>query len=110
MCEGTGMSLRMPRNLTTSPRAETSLSLLEGEIAQERALALGRTGREVETSLARLNEIAPDAPERPRLLAAAADAAWRYFVQREACGLLDHTQAIADYAIPREVLARVGAR
>jgi hypothetical protein len=31
-------------------------------------------------------------------------------VQREACGLIDHTRAIADYRIPREVLAKVGAR
>jgi hypothetical protein len=99
----------MPRNLSTSTRFDTA-SAIEAEIAQERALALGRVGREVEAALDRLKELAPNAPERRRLVAAAADAAWRLFVQREACGLFHHDQAIANYAIPREVLARVGAR
>lgn len=104
------MTLRMPRNLSTSPRFETGLSVIEAEIARERALALGRVGRDVETALGRLKDIDPNAPERVRFAAAAADATWSFFVQREACGLFDHAQAIADYAIPREVLARVGAR
>lgn len=104
------MTLRMPRNLSNSPRFETGLSVVEAEIAQERALALGRTGRDVETALAQLKDMPSDASERGRFVAVAADAAWRFFVQREACGLFDHAQAIADYAIPREVLARVGAR
>jgi hypothetical protein len=104
------LSLRTPRDLSTSTRFETGPSAIEAEIAQERALALGRVGREVEAALGRLKDLAPNAPERRRFVAAAADAAWRFFVQREACGLFDHDQAIADYAIPREVLARVGAR
>ena len=91
------MILRMPRNLSTSARFETGPSALEAEIAQERALALGRAGREVETALGRLKDIDPNAPERARFVAAAADAAWSFFVQREACGLFDHAQAIADW-------------
>jgi hypothetical protein len=104
------LTLRLPRNLSTSPRFETGLSMIDAEIAQERASALGRAGRDVETALGRLKGLAPNAPERARFVAAAADAAWRLFVQREACGLFDHAQAIADYVIPNEVLARVGAR
>jgi hypothetical protein len=105
-----GLSLRTPRHLSTSPRFETGPSAIKAEIAQERALALGRLGRDLETALGRLQALGSNAPERSRFVAAAADAAWTFFVQREACGLFDQDQAIADYEIPREVLARVGAR
>ncbi len=43
------------------------------------------------------------------LVRAAAQAAWAFFVQREACGLHDHDLPIAHYAIPPKVLAQVGA-
>lgn len=104
------MTLRTPRNLSTSPTFETGLSALGAEIAQERAIALGRVGRDVEAAVGRLKDIDANAPERARFIAAAADATWSLFVQRDACGLFDHAPAIADYAIPPEVLARVGAR
>ena len=48
------MSLRMPQNLSTSPRFDTGLSVLEAELLGERAAVLGRLGREVETTLAAL--------------------------------------------------------
>jgi hypothetical protein len=102
------MSLRPPQFLSTSPRFETGMSVLEAELASERAVALGRLGREVQSSLAALT-VAPTGDTRASLVRAAAQAVWSYFVQREACGLLDHTSVIADYAIPPEVLARVGA-
>jgi hypothetical protein len=102
------MSLRPPQFLSTSPRFETGLSVLEAEVASERAVALGRLGREVQSSLARLAAAAPGDARAP-LVRAAAQTVWSYFVQREACGLLDHTAVVADYAIPPEVLARVGA-
>ena len=102
------MSLRMPQSLSTSPRFETGLSVLEAELASERALALGRLGRDVESRIAALNAAAAG-PDRTPLVRSAAQAVWRYFVQREACGLIDHTRAIADYAIPPVVLGRVGA-
>ena len=47
---------------------------------------------------------------RSALVKAAADAVWGFLVQREVMGLRDRTQVIAHYAIPREVLARIGAR
>ena len=104
------MSLRMPQNLSTSPRFETGLSVLEAEIAQERAAALGRLGREVEKALSNLGHVERGSPERAALVDSAAYAVWTFFVQREVCGMLDHDRAVAHYGIPPEVLARVGAR
>jgi hypothetical protein len=103
------VSLRKPHNQATALRVESSASVLEAELMAERASALGRSGREVERSLASLEAAAPSSPARPALLRAAVDAVWRYFVQREACGLLDHTQAVEHYRIPSAVLARLGA-
>ena len=103
------MSLRMPQNLSTSLLVETGASALEVELQAERAVALGRLGRDLENALLALSALGPEDEARAGAIKAAADAAWRYFVQREACGMLDHTQPIAHYAIPRVVLARVGA-
>jgi hypothetical protein len=79
------------------------------ELVSERAAALGRAGNAVETAMARLNEGA-DGLDREALLKAAAHAVWAYFVQREALGLRDQKGVIAHYAIPKAVLARLGAR
>jgi hypothetical protein len=43
------------------------------------------------------------------LVKGAARAVWKYFVQREACGMRDHREAIRLYGIPGEVLVRLGA-
>ncbi|WGM37864.1 DUF6665 family protein [Caulobacter sp. NIBR1757] len=99
------MSLRLPQSLTGPGVSERLHGALEAELAGEGAGALGRLGKAVEQSLATLAE-APDDPDR---LKAAADAVWRYFVQREVMGLRDHRPAIRDYAIPRRVLLRLGA-
>ena len=40
----------------------------------------------------------------------AADAVWGFLVQREIMGLRDRAAIIAHYGIPKEVLARLGAR
>ena len=103
------MSLRMPQNLSTSPRFDTGLSVLEAELLGERAAVLGRLGREVETTLAALAAADSGDASRRDLRASASDAVWRFFIQREVCGMLDHAQAIAHYSIPAEVLAGVGA-
>jgi hypothetical protein len=81
-------------------------------MASEEASNLGRLGREVERSLAALAEAGPGAAAgvRAPLLNAAADAVWRYFIQREVSGLRSHAHAIAHYQIPGAVLARVGAQ
>ena len=103
------MSLRMPQNLSTSPRHETGVSVLEAQLMSERAASLGAAGRAAETALRQLERHAADAPERPQSLREAAKAVWFYFVQRELCGMIDHDAVIAHYAIPAEVLARLGA-
>ncbi|MDB5470207.1 MAG: hypothetical protein JWR84_1767 [Caulobacter sp.] len=99
------MSLRLPQSLTGPSVSDRAHSALEAELAGESASALGRLGKAVEQALAALREQADD----PGRLKAAADAVWRYFVQREVMGLRDHRPAIRDYAIPRPVLLRLGA-
>lgn len=105
------MALRPPQFTSSSFRFETGLSVMDGEIAGEKAGNLGRIGRKAEAALARLND--PEALEaegREALLKAAAQAVWSYFIQRESCGLRDHSAIIRDYGIPRAVLVRLGAR
>jgi hypothetical protein len=109
------MSLRMPQNLSPDVAlVKTGVAVLEAEMAAEQASALGRTGRDLELALDALKAFdaarAGSKADRAALLQAAADAAWSYFVQRECVGLNDHRPAIRDYAIPRDVLNRVGAR
>ena len=98
------MSFRMPQMPSSDPRLQAGADDLTSELAGEQAANLGRMGRGVETALRLLREgdangVGPEA--RDTLLRGAADAVWRYFVQRE---------AIAHYGIPKEVLNRVGAR
>jgi hypothetical protein len=92
-------------------RADAAFNLLQYDMLAEQAAALGHHARLVERSMAALHAFAPsgDPEARRPLVKAAAQAVWAYFVQREACGLRDHRQVIRDYAIPDEVLARLGA-
>lgn len=106
------MSLRPPRlGQVSVPGRDTGLSVLEAEMMSEAAAALGRAGARVEAALARLED--PEALAeigREVLLRQAADSVWSFFIQREACGLKDQRQVVADLAIPRAVLVRIGAR
>lgn len=99
------MSLRLPQSLTGPDVRSRLHSALEAELAGEGASALGRLGKAVEQAMTALNE----APEDADRLKAAADAVWRYFVQREVMGLRDHRPVIRDYGIPQRVLRRLGA-
>ncbi len=91
-------------------RFDSGWTVLETELLGEQASALGRLGREVERSLAALRASTAEkgSPERAALLKTAASAVWCYFIQREVNGLRNHRAPIADYDIPREVLARLG--
>lgn len=73
----------------------------------EKAASLGRAGEQVQLTLRRLAEGRPEA--RERLLREAVQAVYAYFIQRELCGLRRHADVIREYAIPAEVLARLGA-
>jgi plasmid stabilization system protein ParE len=109
------MTLRPPR-LNSRKALE---NVLDYEIAQEQASALGRLGRALEAALAALSNHdgrggdARNQPaaglERERLLRDASAALWCFVVQREACGLRDQKTIMRDYGVPREVQNRMGA-
>jgi Family of unknown function (DUF6665) len=97
----------------------TSVDVLDYEIAQEQAVALGRMGRALEEALARLREFdaahvrsgAPASAQRARrtLVTQAGHALWMFVVQREACGLRDSRPVMRDYNVPGEVQRCMGA-
>ena len=97
----------------------TPVDVLDYEVVQEQASALGRMGRALEESLATLREFDavhphPDTPASARearriLVAKAGHALWMFVVQREACGLRDSRTVMRDYNVPREVQQRMGA-
>ena len=104
------MALRPPRGTAALAPMRTGINVLDHEIAGEMASALGRAGERVAAALAKLRPLGLDDPARPAALREAADAVYAYFIQRELCGLRRHDDAIRDYAIPRAVIARLGAR
>src|ERR1700761_6081999 len=95
-------------NLLKRPTGDGAEAAFQYEVAEEQAASLGRMGRKAEAALTALRE--HEGEGRAEVLKKAADAVWCYFVQREVMGLRDRAQIIADYQIPREVLARLGAR
>jgi hypothetical protein len=100
----------MPVNWQASASPEASLDLLGHEILAEKAAALGRAAQKAEESLARLRESQADPDQRVMLVKQAADAIYAYFIQRELCGFRKHDAVIRDYQIPKQVLARLGAK
>jgi hypothetical protein len=104
------MALRPPAQYSTSGKAEALSNLLDYEIAAEKASSLGRAGRRVEAALAELRAFEGGPNDRLPLLAAAAEAVYAYFIQREICGMRRHHDVIREYAIPNEVLVRLGAK
>jgi hypothetical protein len=91
------------------------VDVLKHEVAEEQAGALGRCGRRLEHALdlyrshqAR-NSARADA-RHERLLWDLAERIEAFVVQREACGLRDSRHVLKLYDVPREAIARVGAR
>jgi len=113
------MTVRPPRK---SPAKITNIwaspaGVLDYEIAQEQAAALGRLGRALEAALAALARFdaerpAPLSPDdrkaRVALVADAGGALWHFVVQRESCGLRDARTVMRDYRVPAEVQGRMG--
>jgi hypothetical protein len=93
--------------------SSTAFDLLNAEIAAETASSLGFHGRQVEAAMNALRAFDAKgegtAGERVELLKTAATTTWKYFVQREMCGMRDHRWVINDYGITNEVMARMGA-
>jgi hypothetical protein len=94
--------------------SERFVDVLQRELAEERAGALGRTGRRLEDALEQFrdHEAAEggDGAQRERLLWDLAERVEAFVVQREACGLRDSRQVLKLYGVPGEALAKVGAR
>ena len=96
----------------------TPADVLDYEIVQEQAAALGRMGRALEAALARLAEFdaahsragAPTSVRQARrsLVIEAGHALWMFVVQRESCGLRDSRTIMRDYAVPDEVQRHMG--
>ena len=96
----------------------TPLDVLNYEILQEQAAALGRMGRALEAALAKLREFdaahpragAPASAQQARriLVMEAGYALWMFMVQREACGLRDSRTVMHDYNVPGELQQRMG--
>jgi hypothetical protein len=104
-----GMTLRLPRSLP-GQSSRDALDIMAAEIRVEKAAALERAGEAAGKAVAALHAIAPADPQRPVLVADAAEAVWGYFIQRELLGQVTHNGVIRDLAIPREVLLRLGAK
>jgi hypothetical protein len=114
----------MPQTSPSSKLAAQRDSLLGYEIAQEKAVALGRLGRALEAALAALADFdrtraagrhcaaaastVPSDPVRRRLVHEAGYALWCFIVQREACGLHDHRLIGRHYGVPAEVHNNTG--
>ncbi|MGV3490889.1 MAG: DUF6665 family protein [Devosia sp.] len=90
-------------------RLQTGFGPIEAEVMGEKASSLGHHGRQVEKTIAALREFKGTDEARVVVVKEAARAVWKYFVQREACGMRNHKDAIALYGIPGEVLVRLGA-
>ena len=101
---------QIDRLLAANPAAA-----LDYELAQERASALGRLGRQLEAALAELRAFdaartgdPKERLQRDALLAETAHVLWNFVVQREACGLRDSNRVMIDYGVPTEVRVRMG--
>lgn len=98
----------MPQSFLRRLGVETGEAVFRYELMGEQAASLGRAGRKVEAALAALKQAAPEA--RDAQVKVAADAVWAFLIQREIMGFRDRDRIVAEYAIPREVMARLGAR
>jgi hypothetical protein len=87
------MALRLP-GISFRAGPEASLGALERDVANEKAISLGLAGAKVERALEALAACSDE--ENESALLAAADAVQAYSIQREASGLRDHRQVIAD--------------
>ena len=99
-------------------RFRAPVDVLNYEIVQEQAAALGRLGRGLEVALKALREFDATRPRseaspeerqtRRALVAVAGEALWMFVVQREACGLRDSRSLMRDYQVPTDVQERMG--
>lgn len=105
------MPYDLPDRFALARRSDAAFNVLEADLIAEKASSLGHHGRLVEEALAALGAVDRDGDPEAKLalVKKAARQVWAFFVQRELCGLRDQKQIIKDYAIPGEVLVRLGA-
>lgn len=105
------MAVRPPRTLTSRFNGDLCASVLEHELLAERAATLGRVARQAEQALGALGRCSDpaDGADRQSLVRTAAEAVWRLTIQRELCGYRDPSSVAADFAVPAEVMSRLGA-
>lgn len=80
----------------------------EYEISREIAGTLGRIGKQLERTLGELERVSWNDGKRDELIWEATELITSIVVQREACGLRDSNFVFDFYAVPREVIARIG--
>ncbi len=100
-----------PPQFRQLPAGQATLDAFAYEAASETAAALGRAGKRLEEALAALerHDATPGGNrDRAELVQEAADCAWALFIQRDLLGLKSDHHLAAAYAIPREVMVRVG--
>jgi len=108
------MAVRIPQSLSTGLQKDAGWSVLDYELREQKAQTLGALSVQVEHALAALQAFNPESDASDRedrrraLLDEAADRVWAFMIQRELCGLRNWDVVVKDYAIPREVLNRVG--
>lgn len=105
--------MRIPSTISPPSAHGDTLEAFEYEVMQEVASAIGRIGKQLEASLAALRR--HDETERPNtnreeLLWDAAEKAMALMIQREAFGMRSSSDLQKFYAIPREVMIRIGAQ
>jgi hypothetical protein len=103
------MTSRLPGQFSLPVSLGIEGNALEYDILAEKASALGRAGESAARAMARLTAHEGDPDMRSKLVREAARAVYAYFIQRELCGFRRHDDVIREYAIPREVLVRLGA-
>ena len=104
------MAIELSHDMIRKFEEVKGIAPIEVQASEEQASSLGKAGRDVEKAIAALKACGSDDPDRETCLWKASDAVWRYFIQRESCGVRDHRQAVRFYGIPGEVLARPGAQ
>ena len=100
------MSLRDSLDLIQAVKPEAGHAALQREIETERASSLSAAEKRVISTLQALRQATED---RAACLAAAQQAVWGYFVQRELIGFRRHHDVIRDLDIPAPVLNGLGA-
>jgi hypothetical protein len=105
--------VRLPKNLSTnyvfkSGSVKTGQSTLEHELLAEKAHSLGLAANKLTDALETLRKFTGEPDDRQSLVQSAANAAQAFFIQRELMGMTDHRHPIEHYAIPKDVLSRIG--